>query len=129
MPHAKQHSTKRYHGPLTLEDFDLERCTVQIVSVERGDDIPSKGYVLAVAYAWPDGPGPNAQHLVDCWNAIEASDINNPAALPPLFNALPQLIATLRLYTVQHHLDLPAFRDVYNAYTACCRLIDTEEEV
>ena len=50
-------------GPWQLARFDPATCFIEVETVERGHDVPDKGYFIAKMYAGATGPYAD-NHLV-----------------------------------------------------------------
>ena len=72
--------------PWQLARLDLDRCRVEIETVERGDDLPDQGYSIAVCYSGATDEGPNAHRIVECVNGC--GGVINPSAIPDAIKAL-----------------------------------------
>jgi len=78
-------TTRWTPGPWQTARLDLDRCRVDIETVERGDDLPDQGYTIAVCYSGAKDEGANARRIVACVNACEGI---NPEAVPEMVEVL-----------------------------------------
>ena len=81
-------------GPWTVANFNEQTFTVDVETVERGNDVPEKGYLIARAYCGPDGSSPDAALIAaapDMLSMLEAV-IRHDEALKPEFRLSSSLI-------------------------------------
>lgn len=77
-------------GPYQVANFDEDKMTVDVETVERGNDLPEKGILIARCYCLPDGTSPEATLL---------------SAAPEMLEALESCLAYV--YAKRHYKTLP----------------------
>jgi len=97
-------------GPFQLARLDLDKCRVDIETVERGDDVPDQGYVLAVCSSGAVDEGDGARFVLRAVNSYH----DMLAALQAYVAELEEQCVALGWKSVEQYREYHSDRDSYD---------------